>query len=75
VLDALVAALDRRLSTEPAEILSAWRERDALLGRKIGWVEGEGVAVGIDDSGSLLVDTGAGRVALGAGEVHLQRID
>jgi BirA family biotin operon repressor/biotin-[acetyl-CoA-carboxylase] ligase len=75
VLEALLAGLDRRLAAPPAEILDAWRERDALLGRKVGWVEGEGTAAGIDDSGSLLVDTGAGRVTLGAGEVHLQRVD
>ena len=75
VLEARRAGRDRRLSAEPAEVLSAWRERDALLGRKIGWVDGEGVAAGIDDSGSLLVDTDAGRVTLGAGEVHLERVD
>jgi hypothetical protein len=32
------------------------------------------VAAGIDDSGSLLVDTDAGQVALGAGEVHLRPV-
>lgn len=73
-LDALLAALDRRLEAEPAEILAAWRERDALLGERIRWGEGQGVAAGIDDAGSLLVDTDAGRIALGAGEVHLHRI-
>jgi BirA family biotin operon repressor/biotin-[acetyl-CoA-carboxylase] ligase len=74
VLDALLGALHRRLSAEPAEILAAWRARDALRGERIRWGEGEGVAAGIDDSGSLLVDTDSGRIALGAGEVHLQRI-
>ena len=72
VLDALVAGLDRWLDAPPPEILAAWRERDALRGRTIGWGEGEGVAAGIDDSGSLLVDTDSGRIALGAGEVHLR---
>lgn len=71
-LDALLAALDRRLAKEPAATLAAWRERDALLGERISWGAGEGVAAGVDDSGSLLVDTDSGRVALGAGEVHLQ---
>jgi BirA family biotin operon repressor/biotin-[acetyl-CoA-carboxylase] ligase len=75
-LDALVAGLDRWLDAPAREILDAWRERDALLGRTIAWGDGEeGVAAGIDDSGSLLVDTGSGRIALGAGEVHLRRLD
>jgi BirA family biotin operon repressor/biotin-[acetyl-CoA-carboxylase] ligase len=72
VLDALLPALDRRLRAAPADILAAWRERDALLGERIGWGEGHGVAAGIADSGSLLVDTDGGRIALGAGEVHLR---
>ena len=73
-LDALLAGLDRWLGAPAGEVLAAWRERDALLGWRIEWGEGEGVAAGVDDSGSLLVDTDAGRVALGAGEVHLRRI-
>ena len=54
-------------------MLEAWRRRDALRGREVRWDGGEGTAAGIDDDGSLLVDTGAGRVALAAGEVHLRR--
>jgi BirA family biotin operon repressor/biotin-[acetyl-CoA-carboxylase] ligase len=69
---ALLAALDRWLAAPAGEVLAAWRERDALAGSRIGWGEGEGVAAGIDDAGSLLVDTDSGRVALGAGEVHLR---
>ena len=75
VLAALLAALGRWLRAEPAEVVAAWRERDALTGERIRWGDGEGVAAGIDDAGSLLVDTDSGRVALGAGEVHLQRIE
>ena len=72
VLDALLAALTRRLSQEPALLLAAWRERDALLGHQISWgPAGAGVAAGVDASGALLVDTEEGRVALDAGEVHL----
>ena len=71
-VDALLPALDRWLSAAPGDVLDAWRERDALVGRNIGWGEGEGVAAGIDDRGNLLVDTSEGRVALGAGEVHLR---
>ena len=74
VLDALLPALDRRLSDDPARLLEAWRERDALRGGRITWRDGEGTAAGIDDTGALLVDTGAGRVALQAGEVHLRSV-
>jgi BirA family biotin operon repressor/biotin-[acetyl-CoA-carboxylase] ligase len=72
VLAALLAALERRLAQDPAEILAAYRERDALLGREVRWQHGAGVAAGVDDDGRLLVDRpDAGRVALDAGEVHL----
>jgi BirA family biotin operon repressor/biotin-[acetyl-CoA-carboxylase] ligase len=72
------AALDRRLAywvaAEPEEVLTAWRERDALRGRAVAWDGGSGVADGVDDRGYLLVITAAGdRVAVGAGEVHLTR--
>lgn len=73
VLAAVLAGLERRLSDQPAAILSAWRERDLLLGSHVRWNGGEGTAVGLDDSGALLVETESGRVALDAGEVHLQR--
>jgi BirA family biotin operon repressor/biotin-[acetyl-CoA-carboxylase] ligase len=72
VLAALLAGLTRWVPAEPGAVLAAWRERDALLGQRIRWTDGEGVAAGIDDSGSLLVDSDSGRVALGAGEVHLE---
>ena len=54
-------------------MLPAWRDRDALKGERGRWTDGEGVAAGIDDSGSLLVDTRDGLVTLDAGEVHLLR--
>jgi BirA family biotin operon repressor/biotin-[acetyl-CoA-carboxylase] ligase len=73
-VSALLAMLDRWLAAPAADVLGAWRARDALRGLEITWAEGRGVAAGIDDGGSLLVDTDAGRVALGAGEVHLERI-
>ena len=44
-----------------------------LLGSRVRWNGGEGDAVGIDDSGALVVETDGGRVALDAGEVHLLR--
>lgn len=71
VLDALVAALDRRLVQTPGEMLAAWRQRDALVGSTVTWRDGSGTAAGVDDTGALLADTPGGRVALDAGEVHL----
>jgi BirA family transcriptional regulator, biotin operon repressor / biotin---[acetyl-CoA-carboxylase] ligase len=73
-LDPLLAALDRWLEADPADILIAWRARDALLGTPVRWQDGEGTARGIDDSGSLLVETPSGElIALGAGEVHMSK--
>lgn len=73
---AALAALNRRLGgwtgAAADEVLAAFRERDALRGREISWVEGTGVAEGIDERGNLLVRTSGGEtVSLGAGEVHL----
>ena len=71
VLGAVLGALANRLAQPSREVLCAWRERDALLGSRISWDAGRGMAAGVDDSGALLVDTDDGRVALDAGEVHL----
>jgi BirA family transcriptional regulator, biotin operon repressor / biotin---[acetyl-CoA-carboxylase] ligase len=71
VLTAVLRGLDGWLAAAPEEVLRAWRERDALLGRRVRWQGGEGTAAGIDDGGALLVDTGSGRAHLDAGEVHL----
>jgi BirA family transcriptional regulator, biotin operon repressor / biotin---[acetyl-CoA-carboxylase] ligase len=71
-LAALLTALGERLALEPAALLDAFRERDALLGREVRWQRGEGTAVGIDEHGRLLVDRPDGtQTALDAGEVHL----
>ena len=73
-LASLLAALDRSLSLPPAELLDAWRTRDALLGHRIGWTGGSGTAAGIDGEGRLVVELpDGGRTSLDAGEVHLQR--
>jgi BirA family transcriptional regulator, biotin operon repressor / biotin---[acetyl-CoA-carboxylase] ligase len=80
VLEALNAALDARVEQAHSETLEAFRERDALRGREVGWVsagsdagEGSGVADGIDARGNLIVETANGeRVALGSGEVSLR---
>ncbi len=69
----LLAALGQRLREPAANVLEAWRARDALRGREIAWSDGRGRAAGIDDEGRLLVDLGEGsRTALAAGEVHLR---
>jgi BirA family transcriptional regulator, biotin operon repressor / biotin---[acetyl-CoA-carboxylase] ligase len=70
----LLAALDRWLVADEADILTAWRARDALIDSPVRWQDGEGTARGVDDTGSLLVETTTGDlIALGAGEVHLLR--
>ena len=71
-LVALNGALGRWLEAGDDEVLSAYRARDALRGRRISWDGGEGVVEEIDERGHLVVEKGDGeRVALGAGEVHL----
>jgi BirA family biotin operon repressor/biotin-[acetyl-CoA-carboxylase] ligase len=72
VLALLTQSLDARLGDSPKTILADWRKRDALLGQRIQWQSGEGVAEGIDRSGALVVRTASGRVSLDAGEVHLR---
>ena len=69
----LLAALDRWLLRPTDEVLAAWRARDVLQGKPVRWANGSGVAAGVDETGALLVDTAAGRLALDAGEVHLER--
>jgi BirA family transcriptional regulator, biotin operon repressor / biotin---[acetyl-CoA-carboxylase] ligase len=74
VLGDVLAALERTLALPAAELLDAWRARDALRGRRISWRGGEGTAAGLDGEGRLVVDLdGGGHVALDAGEVHLGR--
>lgn len=76
-LQALLRALERRMSESTDAILRAYRERDALLDREIGWDArggrmAHGRADGIDGEGRLVVALeGGGRATLDAGEVHL----
>jgi BirA family biotin operon repressor/biotin-[acetyl-CoA-carboxylase] ligase len=72
-LAGLLTALERRLAEPTGATLQAWRARDALRGRAIGWSGGEGVAEGIDGTGRLIVTLAdGGRTTLDAGEVHLR---
>jgi BirA family biotin operon repressor/biotin-[acetyl-CoA-carboxylase] ligase len=72
--EALSSRLAHWIDAEQASILTAWRERDALRGREVGWEGGSGVADGVDDRGYLVVVAPDGtRVCVGAGEVHLTR--
>jgi len=73
VLEALLVSLERLLAADAADVLGAWRERDALLGAPVQWNGGRGRGAGITDAGALLVETDAGIVELDAGEVHLDR--
>jgi BirA family biotin operon repressor/biotin-[acetyl-CoA-carboxylase] ligase len=74
-LAAVLSALRLWLPRTSAEVLAAWRSRDALHGHVVRWSNGskEGVAAGVDDSGALIVETVDGCVTLDAGEVHLER--
>jgi BirA family transcriptional regulator, biotin operon repressor / biotin---[acetyl-CoA-carboxylase] ligase len=71
-LEGLLRALQRRLAQPTADLLAAYRGRDALAGHPVRWAHGEGIAQGVDDAGRLLVELAGGeRTALHAGEVHL----
>jgi len=71
-LDELLGALAHRLSEPAAAALAALRERDALLGARVGWAGGSGRGAGITGAGELQIAGPDGAVTvLGAGEVHL----
>ena len=71
-LTPLLERLEHWLSAGDQAVLDAWRPRDALNGRRVGWADGEGVATGVDEHGNLVVtlDDGSSQT-LTAGEVHL----
>jgi BirA family biotin operon repressor/biotin-[acetyl-CoA-carboxylase] ligase len=71
-LDRLLTALEHSIGADSEAVLAAVRARDGLLGREVGWHGGRGYAEGIDGQGRLMIATADGRVALDAGEVHLQ---
>jgi BirA family transcriptional regulator, biotin operon repressor / biotin---[acetyl-CoA-carboxylase] ligase len=75
MLGRLRVVLEHWLDVSPAEVIAAFRARDALRGSHVSWDGGQGVAAGIDQSGRLVVDIGTGEpLALDAGEVHLRRL-
>jgi BirA family transcriptional regulator, biotin operon repressor / biotin---[acetyl-CoA-carboxylase] ligase len=64
--------LDRVARGSASWGLDEYRSACATLGRSVSWGPGlEGVAVGIDEYGRLLVETREEMVALESGEVHL----
>lgn len=71
LLAGLLAALERWLAAPREDMLMAVRARDALLGQTLTWAGGTARGAGIDEHGRLVVETGEGRQALNAGEVHL----
>lgn len=74
-LTPLLERLDHWLTAGVAAVVAAWRERDALRGRRIDWAGGSGTATGIDGAGNLVVSLDDGTTeTLAAGEVHL-RVD
>jgi len=72
VLHELLQALEGRLAQPAEQTVTAWRARDALLGREVSFAGGKGIAEGIDDGGRLVVKGADGSVrALDSGEVVL----
>ena len=81
VREALCAALTSWTAAPQAEVLTEFRRRDALLGRRLSWEGGDppagsGAGAGVDERGHLVVELDAGgSVALGSGEVSLRVAD
>ena len=79
LLDALAQALTEFGDTGLAPFTGRWNALHAWSGEQVavldrGEVRQQGAAVGIDDSGRLLVDTASGRVAVLSGDVSLRRV-
>lgn len=78
LVEALAAALDRFSRAGFAPFCARWNLLHAWQGEPVtivdqGKVLQEGLAAGVDESGQLLLDTAAGRVAIVAGDVSLRR--
>lgn len=77
LLDGLAAALREFTAHGFAAFSARWNLRHAWQGQTVvlldnGAVLHEGRAAGVDDSGRLLLDTDAGRIAILAGDVSLR---
>jgi BirA family biotin operon repressor/biotin-[acetyl-CoA-carboxylase] ligase len=75
--DALAAALDQFAVRGFAAFSARWNRRHGWQGHAVrvldhGAVLHDGVAMGVDELGQLLLDTAAGRVAVAAGDVSLR---
>ena len=79
LLTALVRAMEQFEAAGFAAFRARWNGVHAWRGQPVviidaGAVLQQGVAVGVDDSGRLLLDTVDGRVAVLAGDVSLRRV-
>ena len=74
LLSAILLALWDRLAAleqRPGDILQAWRAASpSASGTRVEWDGRHGTTAGIDDSGALLVQTGAGVERISAGELR-----
>ena len=80
LLRALALAMEQFEAAGFAPFCARWDGLHAWRGQPVaifdaGAVVQQGVAVGVDDSGRLLLDTAGGRVAVLAGDVSLRRVD
>ena len=80
LLDALAAAMEQFEAAGFGPFRARWNALHAWRGQAVaiidhGAVLQQGVAVGVDDSGRLLLDTDGGRVAVLAGDVSLRLRD
>ena len=78
LLNALAQALTEFGITGLAPFTRRWNALHAWAGEQVavldhGQVRQQGAAVGIDDSGRLLIDTAEGRIAVLSGDVTLRR--
>lgn len=76
----LELVLDLLAGGRTKEVLDGWRQHSVTLGRNIRAISAasvlEGLAVDIDDTGGLIVETaGKGKVVLHAGEISIRNQD
>jgi BirA family biotin operon repressor/biotin-[acetyl-CoA-carboxylase] ligase len=78
LLSTFLGGLRSLVEGGPEQILDRWRALSATLGRRVeatavGGDTARGVAADLDETGALLIDTGAGRVRVAFGEIrHLE---